>query len=107
MNVSKLKYFTKGWFIGNFSPALLKSQEIEIAVKFFKAGQTEPLHKQLIATEITVVVEGIIKIGGGTFEQGDIITVFPEEVVAFESITDSALVCVKSPSIPIDKVLVH
>lgn len=105
MQINKIDEFTKGWFVGDFSPVLLHSKDYEIAVKWFKAGEKEPLHKQLIATEITVVIEGKIQLGGKIFVKGDIITIPPGEFADFESITDSALVCVKTPSLPNDKVL--
>ena len=104
MLIHKINEFTKGWFVGDFSPVILNSKDFEIAVKWFKAGEKEPLHKQIIATEVTVVVEGKIRLGGEIFSQGDIITIPPGEFAEFESITDSSLVCVKSPSLPNDKV---
>ena len=105
MQINRIEEFIKGWFVGDFSPVILHSTEYEVAVKWFKAGETEPLHKQLIATEITVVIEGEILLGGKTFAKGDVITIPPGEFAAFESITDSALVCVKNPSLPNDKIL--
>ena len=83
----------------------MHSRDFEIAVKWFKAGEKEPLHKQIVATEITVVIEGEIRLGDKIFVQGDLITIPPGEFAAFESITDSVLVCVKTPSLPDDKVL--
>ena len=105
MQVNKIDEFTKGWFVGNFSPVLIHSSDYEIAVKWFKAGEKEPLHKQIIATEITVVVACEIRLGGKVFSQGDVVTIPPGEFAEFESITDSALVCIKTPSLPNDKVL--
>ena len=105
MKVNKIDEFTKGWFVGDFSPALIHSTDYEIAVKWFKVGEREPLHKQNMATEITVVITGQIRLGGENFTKGDIITIPPGEFTEFESITDSTLVCVKTPSLPNDKVL--
>ena len=105
MQINRIEEYVKGWFVGDFSPVILQSKDYEVAVKWFKAGETEPLHKQLIATEITVVIEGKIILGGKMFTKGDVITIPPGEFAAFESITDSALVCVKNPSLPNDKVL--
>jgi len=105
MIVNKMDEFIKGWFVGDFSPALLHSKDYEIAVKWFKAGEQEPLHKQIAATEITVVIEGQIRLGGEIFSKGDVITIPPGEFAEFESLTDSSLVCVKTPSLPNDKVL--
>ena len=105
MLVNNIDEFTKGWFVGNFSPVLLYSKDYEIAVKWFKKGETEPLHKQIVATEITVVVDGQIRLGNQIFSKGDVITIAPGEFAEFESITDSSLVCVKTPSLPDDKVI--
>jgi len=105
MIVNKMDEFIKGWFVGDFSPVLLQSKDYEIAVKWFKAGEQEPLHKQITATEITVVIEGQIRLGGEIFTKGDVITIPPGEFAEFESLTDSSLVCVKTPSLPNDKVL--
>ena len=97
--------FKLGWIVGDFLPALVSSKEIEVAVKYFHAGETEPTHKQIIATEITVVVNGKIRLGGICYESGDIIRINPGIFADFEAITDSALVCIKYPSLPNDKVL--
>ena len=105
MILNKIDEFTKGWFVGDFSPAILRTKDYEIAVKWYKAGEREPIHKQIIATEITVVIDGQIRLGGETFFKGDVITILPGEFAEFESVTDSALVCLKTPSLPNDKVL--
>jgi len=105
VNVTRIEDYIKGWFVGNFSPVLIPSKDFEIAVKWFKAGEKEAIHKQIIATEVTVVIEGSIKLGDQIFIKGDVILIPPGEFAAFESLTDSALVCLKTPSIPDDKVL--
>jgi hypothetical protein len=105
MLVNRIDEFTKGWFVGDFSPVILNSKDYEIAVKWFEAGDKEPLHKQITATEITVVIAGQIRLGGVIFSKGDVITIPPGEFAEFESITESSLVCVKTPSLPNDKVL--
>jgi quercetin dioxygenase-like cupin family protein len=102
----RLEDFSKGWVVGNFLPSLFVNSNFEIAVKFFKAGDSEAEHKQIVATEITIVVEGSISMGGKNYERGDIVVIEPNEVCGFTSITDSSLVCVKFPSLPNDKVLV-
>jgi quercetin dioxygenase-like cupin family protein len=106
MEKYKVEDFFKGWFIGDFSPSLFKNTHFEVAVKFFQKGEVEPAHKQIIATEITVVIEGTIRLADSLFERGDVISIPPHEVADFESITDSSLVCIKFPSIPNDKVVI-
>lgn len=101
----RLEDFKLGWIVGNFSPSLLRSQEIEISIKHFKRGDLEPSHKQLVATEITVVISGSIRLGESVYGINDIIQILPETYADFESLTDSSLVCIKFPSLPSDKVL--
>ena len=44
MKVEKLSDMTKGWFIGNFEPSLHKTNECEIGVKSYNAGDYEKKH---------------------------------------------------------------
>lgn len=107
MEINKIKDFHKGWIVGNFSPSLFTTKEFEVGIKYFSQGEIEAAHFQLTATEITVVISGVISLGGQIFELGDVIKVLPQEVTDFVSITDSVLVCVKFPSHPNDKVVVE
>jgi hypothetical protein len=103
--VYKLEDFVAGWFIGDFQPTLLKTQEVEVAVKRFKKGDTEPMHKQIVVTEISVLIYGSARIGTMDLNEGDVLVIPPGEYADFEALSDCALVCTKFPSIPSDKVL--
>jgi hypothetical protein len=104
VKIHRLDHFVKGWLVGNFEPSLFRNETLEVGVKYFEAGQREASHKQLVATEITVVISGSVILGGETFQQGDIVVIQPGEFADFQSVTDSALVVLKFPSIPDDKV---
>lgn len=101
-----LNTFFKGWVIGNFIPSLYKNDLVEVSVKKFFMGEIEPRHKQIIATELTIVVAGQIRMNNFFYSENDIIEILPGESADFEAITDSTLVCIKFPSIPDDKVLI-
>jgi len=103
---SKVSDFKLGWFVGNFEPSLLKSPDFEICVKYFSKGDTEERHYQRVATEITVLVKGEARIGDAYLSAGDIIQIEPFEVADFEALSEVALVAIKFPSIPSDKVVV-
>jgi hypothetical protein len=77
----------------------------EVSVKFFEAGDREPLHKQILATELTAVISGIVQMNSKEFSVGAIIEFEPGEACEFLSVTDATLVCVKFPSIPNDKIV--
>jgi hypothetical protein len=105
MQVYKLNEFRGGWFLGNFSPSINQSKFFEVAVKKFLKGEKEPAHYQKIATEITVVVSGKIRLGTLVLNQDDIIRIEPFETIDFECLENCELVCIKFPSLPEDKVL--
>ncbi len=105
MKEYELKYFTNGWFVGNFEPTIFSTNDFEVSVKFFQAGDREPRHKQILATELTVIISGIVKMNSKEFSAGAIIEFEPGEGCEFLSVTDATLVCVKFPSIPNDKIL--
>jgi hypothetical protein len=105
VEVRNILEFTKGWFIGDFEPTMLKTSEFEVGVKFFVKGDTEPLHKQILVTEFTVVISGDIQMNGKKFTRGEIIRINPEEPADFLALTDGSLLCLKTPSIPADKVV--
>lgn len=103
MNVFHEKDMIKGWFIGNFSPAILKMDACEIGLKRYKAGDYEHAHVHKIATEITFVVEGKVKMQDVVFEKGSIIVLEPGEGSDFHVLEDAITVVVKTPSIIGDK----
>jgi hypothetical protein len=105
MEIYNLRDFKNGWYVGDFEPSIYKSGEFEASVKFFLPGQSEPSHKQKIATEITVVISGCIKINNTIFRSGEIIVITAGEFADFFCIEESALAVIKFPSLPSDKVL--
>lgn len=105
MNRDRIENYTGGWFVGNFTPVIQRNKSLEVGVKFFKVGDTEPSHMQRIATEITVVSHGKIRIGNEILEAGDFLIIQPLEYADFEALEDGSLICVKFPSISDDKVL--
>lgn len=105
MKTANLKEMKLGWFIGNFSPSIATSNDFEVCLKRYKAGETEPRHYQKFATEITLVVEGSVRMNELTLHPDDILLLEPNEAYDFEAITNCVVVAVKFPSLPNDKVL--
>jgi mannose-6-phosphate isomerase-like protein (cupin superfamily) len=105
MKIMRLSEFTNGWFLGNFNPSLFKSEDFEVCVKNFKKGEKEAPHFQMVATEVTVVLSGSVRMGEHILRVDDILTVYKDEVCDFEALTDCKVLGVKFPSLPDDKVL--
>ena len=95
--------YTRGWFIGNFEPALVKLQDFETCYKSFNAGDKEPAAVQQKATEITLVVQGEVRINGVALIEGGLCLVHPGESADFFAVTDCKVVGIKFPSITNDK----
>ena len=103
MEKYKLEDMYAGWFIGNFSPSLYKTNDVEIGVKKYKKGEKGTPHYHKIATEFTLVLDGSIKISGQEYSNGDIIKINPFEVTDFEALSDVTTVVVKLPGANNDK----
>ena len=106
MRVAKLNEMTGGWFVGGFAPTAFSTETCEVAIKHYKAADKEPLHKHQIATEITLILHGRVRMGGGEWGEGDIVVLAPGEITDFEALTDSVTVVVKVPGALNDKHLV-
>jgi quercetin dioxygenase-like cupin family protein len=103
MKVRELNEFTKGWFVCNFEPSLLKTEDVECAVKLYAAGDGERPHYHAIATEITVVVSGEVMMNDVPSSAGSIIVLEPNEASDFRAVTDAVTAVVKIPSVTGDK----
>jgi len=103
MNHARLEQMTKGWFVGDFVPGVLHTSACEVAIKHYKAGDHEAAHVHRIATEVTAIVAGRVRMQGAEWSAGDILTIEPGEATDFEALTDCVTVVVKLPSAPGDK----
>ncbi len=105
MKHAKLENMVKGWFIGQFSPTAFQTDACEVAVKHYKEGESEASHIHKIATEITLILSGNVKMLDKEWTSGDIIVLSPNEATAFEALTDATTVVVKVPGALNDKYL--
>ena len=103
MRVEHLNNMIKGWFVGNFEPTLYRTNDCEVAIKSYKKGDKEGKHLHKIATEITVIVKGKVRMFDQEFSEGDIVVVEPGEATAFEALEDAMNVVVKLPGANNDK----
>ena len=98
-----LSTMVKGWFAGPFTPTALHSEQFECAVKRYPAGAVEGRHVHRIATEITVIVEGRVRMNGIEYGRDAIVTAAPGESSDFEALTDVITVVLKTPAVIGDK----
>lgn len=103
MRSFKLSDMTKGWFVGDFSPAVLRTDAAEVAVKTYAAGALEGRHLHRIASEVTLILTGRARMNDTVYEAGDIVLIDAGEDTDFEALTDVTTVVVKMPSVAGDK----
>lgn len=95
----------RGWFVGNFEPSLYKTDTVEAGVKRYKAGELEAWHYHKIATEITVIISGRVKMNNQEYMAGDIVIIEPGEGSDFEVLEDTVTAVIKLPGAANDKYL--
>jgi quercetin dioxygenase-like cupin family protein len=105
MKTARLDDMVKGWFVGDFTPTLCRTSEVEVAVKTYRAGEAEGAHFHKVAMEFTVVTQGEIEMNGRRYTVGDIIVIEPGEVTDFHAISDAMTTVVKLPGASNDKYL--
>ena len=103
MQIFRLEDMIRGWYIGNFTPAVYKTEMCEVAVKKYQAGDRECRHIHKCADEVTLVLSGSIQMNDHILYDGDIIVIYKNMPCIFKAITDSITVVFKSSSIKGDK----
>lgn len=105
MRTAKLSNMVRGWFVGDFSPTVLATQAVEVGVKKYSAGDKEERHYHKVATEVTLILTGRVRMNGTEYHAGEILVIEPLESTDFEVLEDATTVVVKIPGASNDKYL--
>lgn len=82
----------------------MRTNDVEVAVKSYNKGDYETRHYHKIATELTVIISGRVRMNGIEYGKGDIIVMEPNEATDFECLEDGTQnVVVKIPGANNDK----
>lgn len=103
LKIKNIKEFVNGWFIGNFSPTLLKTENFEVAHHFYPKGFKGTKHTHKIGTEYNYIISGNLIVSGKMLDAGDIFVYEPNDVSDVVFLENTNLIIVKTPSIPGDK----
>ena len=95
--------FTGGWVVGDFIPSILRTKDAEVAIKRYKAHDSESDHTHKIADEITIVVDGIVRMNGIILTQNSIVHIKAGESADFQALTNATTCVIKLPSVIGDK----
>lgn len=103
MNVTKITDYSRGWFIGNFEPSLLKTDQFEVGFLSHKKDEHWAPHYHKESVEYNVLVSGKMVIQGKELNSGDVFVFEKGEIADPIFLEDCKIIVVKVPSIPSDK----
>ena len=103
MNVTKITDYLRGWFIGNFEPSVLKTDQFEVGLLTHKKGEYWAPHYHKESVEYNVLVSGKMIVQERELNSGDVFVFERGEIADPIFLEDCTLVVVKVPSIPSDK----
>jgi len=106
MKKANIKDFWRGWFIGNFEPTVLKTEDFEVGFLFHAKNEKWAHHYHKIGTEYNLLVKGKMILQGQEINEGEIFIMEPNDISDAEFLEDCYVVCIKTPSLPGDKYLV-
>lgn len=105
MRTERLENMVRGWFVGSFEPTMHSTDAVEVGVKQYQPGDYEDRHYHKVATEITLILNGVAEMNGRRFTQGDIVVMEPGESTDFRAVTEVTNIVVKIPGASDDKYL--
>lgn len=103
MNISNIKDYDRGWFIGNFEPSIFKTKDFEVGVLRHKKDEYWAPHYHKESVEYNVLISGKMVVQGNELNSGDVFVFQKGEIADPIFLEDCTLVVVKVPSIPSDK----
>lgn len=106
MQVLRIEDMKGGWFVGDFEPTAYKTKDFEVSYKVHQKGEHWDHHYHEKITEINLLTFGKMKIHGRELTTGDIFILHPYEIADPIFLEDCCIVCIKTPSVPDDKVVV-
>lgn len=103
MLVDRLDRMKGGWFVGDFDPSVARTKDFEVGYKLHRKGEHWARHTHKVATEITVLLRGRMKLQGRELVSGDVFVIYPDEIADPEFLEDCEVIIVKFPSVIGDK----
>jgi quercetin dioxygenase-like cupin family protein len=98
-----LNNYVRGWLIGDFTPAVVRTPQFEVCITEHARGETSTPHYHKRTTEYNVVASGEVEVNDQVCRKGDIFTYHANEVAQVRFLQATTLVVIRIPSDPTDK----
>ena len=105
MELKRIEDMKGGWFVGDFSPSAFRTKSFEAGYKLHPKGEVWDAHYHREITEVNFLLRGRMLIQGKELRDGDIFTLYPNEIADPVFLEDCEVFVIKMPSIVGDKYL--
>jgi len=95
--------FVRGWFIGDFTPSIYKTNEYELGVLSHSENEKWGFHFHKEADEINFLLEGRMKLNDKIIEKNSLFVIPKNQIACPIFLKDCQIICIKVPSVPTDK----
>lgn len=92
-----------GWLVGQFSPSLVHSKEIEVGFKCIKKGTLADSHYHKLKTEYTILLSGKLRVGDTILTPPSCVVLEPHFENDHDFLEDSIILIINTPSVQGDK----
>lgn len=106
MIVDDISNYMRGWFVGDFVPAIHKTSEFEVGLLIHKKGEVWDSHFHKRAREINLLIEGRMLMHGTEISAGQIFVLEPWEIADPIFLEDCKVLVIKTPSVKGDKYII-
>lgn len=103
VKTSSLSQMKRGWLIGDFTPAVLRTRDFEVGYLRHAKGEKWPAHVHKKADEYNVLVRGQMILNNETIDEGEIFVVRKGMLTRATFLEDCEVLCIKVPSDTKDK----
>ena len=107
MKVYSLDDMVRGWFVGDFSPAIVTTPFFELGVLTRKKGENCHNHIHISSTEVNVLLDGKMTLNGTDLKQNDVFILDKNEESDATFHEDCRILVLRVPSITNDKVITN
>jgi dTDP-glucose pyrophosphorylase len=106
IKTQNLNETVRGWFIGDFEPSFYKTNEFEVGYLFHKKGEKWDVHYHENITEINLLIDGKMILNDIEINKNEVFIINKNEIACPIFLEDCYIICVKTPGILKDKVII-
>ena len=101
-----IEEYMRGWLIGNFEPAIVKTRDYEIGILTHAAGEQWGFHYHQHCKEINILLSGHFLLNNIPISTGTVFIINKNVIACPKFLETCKILCIKIPSVPGDKTII-